>query len=334
MSEAVTVVHAGLGPIGAGLARLVAERPELRIVGAADLDPAKEGRDLGEITGLREPLGIVVGANLEAVLKQTQPRVVVQATGSALDQVAPQLESAIRAGARVVSTCEEMAFPYQRHPELAARLDALAKEHGVAILGTGVNPGYAMDALPLMLTAACQRVERVVVTRIQDASDRRLPLQKKVGAGMAVDEFRRKAQDGSVRHVGLPESALLIADTLGWQLERVDDRIDPVVAERTTRSDFIEVPPGGVLGVHQVLSARSAGREVIRLELKMHLGVENPRDEVVIEGFPPIHVVVQGGFKGDPVTAAVVVNAITSVMAAAPGLKTMRDVPLVHGSGV
>jgi hypothetical protein len=334
MREPVTVVHVGLGPIGAGLARLVAERPNLRIVGAADRDPAKAGRDLGEIIGLREPLGVHVGADLTAVLEETRSQVVVHATGSALDQVAPQLETAIRAGARIVSTCEELVFPYQRHPELAQRLHALAQEHGVAILGTGVNPGYAMDTVPLLLSAACQRVERVVVTRIQNASDRRLPLQQKVGAGMTVEEFRKEAEEGSVRHVGLRESALLIADTLGWKLDGIEDSIDPVLAERTTRSQYIEVQPGRVLGVHQVLSARSDGREVIRLELKMHLGVDDPRDEVKIDGFPPIHAVVQGGFKGDPVTAAIVVNAISSVMAAQPGLLTMRDLPLMHGVGV
>lgn len=334
MSEPTRIVHVGLGPIGASLARLASQRPGLKIVGAVDVDTEKIGRDVGEVAGLPEPFGVTVASDLSAVLAETRPRVVVHATSSALARVASQIETAIRAGARVVSTCEELAFPYQSHPDLAEYLDTLAKEHGVAVLGTGVNPGFAMDTLPLAITAVCQGVEHVTVMRVQEAGNRRLPLQLKIGAGMTVDEFRQRADEGTVRHVGLIQSALMIADTLGWELEEFDETINPVIARQTERSQYLEVPPGRVTGVHQVLSARSGGQEVMRLELLMHLGADHPRDEVQIRGVPPLHVIAQGGLPGDPATAAIVINAIPRVLAARPGLLTMRDVPLVHSVAI
>ena len=334
MSEPIRIVHVGLGPIGASLARLATERPGLKIVGAIDIDAEKIGRDVGQVAGLSRPIGVTVASDLSAVLAETRPDVVVHATSSSLARVAPQLETAIRAGARVVSTCEELAFPQHRHPELVEQLDGLAKEHGVAVLGTGVNPGFAMDTLPLAISAVCQGVEHVTVRRVQEAGNRRLPLQLKIGAGMTVDEFRKQAEAGTVRHVGLTESALMIADTLGWTLEGIDETIDPVVATHAVRSQYLEVPAGRVTGVHQVLKARSRGREVIRLDLRMHLGTDNPRDEVEIRGVPPLHLVARGGLPGDPATAAIVINAIPRVVEARAGLLTMRDVPVVHSVAI
>jgi 4-hydroxy-tetrahydrodipicolinate reductase len=334
MTQPTRIVHIGLGPIGASLARLAAERPGLKIVGAVDVDAEKIGRDLSEVVGLSEPTGVSVGADFAATLAETRPELVVHATSSSLARVMSQLETAIRAGVGVVSTCEELAFPFQSNGELAEQLDRLAKEHGVAVLGTGINPGFAMDTFPLAMTAVCQGVEHVTVRRVQEAGNRRLPLQLKVGAGMTVDEFRKQAEAGTVRHVGLAESAQMIADTLGWALDGIDQTIEPVIATQTVRSQYLEVPPGRVTGVHQVLTARSGGREVIRLDLRMHIGTDNPRDEVEIRGVQPVHVIAQGGLLGDPATAAIVINAIPRVLDARPGLLTMRDVPLVHSVGL
>src|SRR5260370_38033203 len=97
----------------------------------------------------------------------------------------------------------------------------MAKKAKVALLATGVNPGFGMDALPIMMTAVCERVDRVVVNRVQDARIRRLPFQQKIGAGLTTEQFQKKADDGSVRHVGLTESIAMIADAPGWTLDRI-----------------------------------------------------------------------------------------------------------------
>ena len=328
------IVHYGLGPIGAGIARVAAGRADLQIVGAIDVDPSKVGQDVGDVVGLGKKLGILVSADAESVLDSTRPEVVIHATGSHLAQVAPQLRQVIAAGACLVSTCEELSFPFETAPEIAADLDRLAKEHGVALLGTGINPGFAMDTLPLAMTAVSQRVESVHVLRRQDAAQRRLPLQRKVGAGLSVVEFEERVRSGSVRHVGLPESVYALAHGLGWRIERLDDQIEPVIAKQETRSAEIVVARGQVLGVRQVAKGIVDGRPAITLELQMYLGAENPHDRIVVEGVPRIDVAVNEGTHGDLATAAILVNAISSLLRAQPGLRIMEDLPLVHYNGL
>ncbi len=324
------VVHYGLGPIGAGIARLIAGRPDLQIVGAIDVDPDKVGRDVGLVIGLPNELGIQVSADAPGVLRATRPDVVILATGSELARVASQIRQAIAVGASVVSTCEELSYPFDTHPELAQELDRLARGQGVVVLGTGVNPGFAMDTLPLALTAVSQRVDAVRVRRRQDAARRRLPLQRKIGAGLAPAEFAEQARDGRVGHVGLLQSVQAIAHGLGWRLDRIEQEITPVLAAVETRTDALVIPAGHVLGVRQTARGVVGGRVLIALELEISIGAEDPRDQVVIEGLPRIDVVVNEGTHGDLATAAIVVNVMNHLRHVAPGLRIMADLPLVH----
>jgi 4-hydroxy-tetrahydrodipicolinate reductase len=191
----IRVIHFGLGPIGCGIVRVVAARPDYQIVGAIDIDPAKAGKDLGEIVGLARKLGVKVSGDAAKALK-TKAEVVVHCTGSYLAKVEPQLSAIMRANHNVVSTCEELAEPWS-HGAVAKRIDGLAKKSKVAILGTGINPGFMMDTLPLTLTSICQQVKGVRVSRIVDAAGRREPLQRKIGTGLSVEDFNRKRGEGN-----------------------------------------------------------------------------------------------------------------------------------------
>ncbi|MBC8163598.1 MAG: dihydrodipicolinate reductase [Roseiflexaceae bacterium] len=325
---ATRVICYGLGPIGQGIARLALSRPSITVVGAVDLDPAKVGRDLGEVLG-GPPLGVLVSERISA-LATANADVVLHATGSALARVSGQLTEIMALGADIVSTCEELSYPWTTQPQLAAELDTAARRAGVTILGTGVNPGYAMDALPLMLTAPCASVEAVRVLRIVDAARRRGPLQKKVGAGLSPAAFAAQVAAGTVRHVGLPESLHMLATSLGWQLDRTDDQIEAIIAEREIVTEFAHVLPGQVAGVRQIASGLRAGKELLRLELRMYVGAPNPQDTIEIDGNPPIKLTIEGGLHGDIATAAMVINAVASVAHAVPGLASMADAPLVH----
>ena len=325
---ATRVVCYGLGPIGLGIARLAASRPNVQIVGAIDIDLRKKGRDFGELMG-GQPINVHVSDD-HAVLERSKPDVVLHATGSSLAQVAPQLHEIIARGVSVISTCEELSFPWTAQPQLAADLDAAARRAGVTLLGTGINPGYAMDALPLMLTAPCTRVQAVRVRRVVDAAQRRGPLQQKIGAGLSPETFAQKVQEGTVRHVGLPESLHMLTTSLGWRLDRSENTIEPVLADELITTDFVSVQPGQVAGVRQVASGFIGDREVLRLELRMYLGAPDPQDTVEIDGEPPVRMTIQGGLHGDYATAAMVVNAIPSVRRAGAGLASMADIPLVH----
>jgi hypothetical protein len=323
------VVCYGLGPIGLGIARLALARPGIEIVGAIDVDPQKAGRDLGELLG-DTAIGVPISTDAAATLNATRPAVVLHATSSALAAVVPQLIQIAEAGANVVSTCEELAYPWTAHPQLAAELDAAARRAGVTLLGTGVNPGYAMDALPLMLTAPCAAVRAVRVLRIVDAGRRRGPLQRKVGAGLTVEQFNSGVRAGTIRHVGLPESLHMLATSLGWQLDRSTDTIEPVIADQRITTEFVAVEPGQVAGVRQVARGFVGEREAISLELRMYVGAPDPQDTVEIDGEPPVRMTVAGGLHGDIATAAIVINAIPSAVRAGAGLASMADAPLVH----
>jgi 4-hydroxy-tetrahydrodipicolinate reductase len=325
----IRVVCYGLGPIGLGIARLALARPGIEVVGAIDLDPEKTGRDLGALAG-GAASGVIVGSDAMAVLKATRPDVVLHATSSSLAKVTSQLLQIAEGGAHVVSTCEELAYPWTAQPQLAAELDAAARRAGVTLLGTGVNPGYAMDALPLMLTAPCAAVRGVRVLRVVDAAKRRGPLQRKVGAGLTPEQFEARVKEGLVRHVGLPESLHMLATRLGWQLDRMDDTIAAVLAEQPITTDYVKVVSGQVAGVRQVARGFIGGREVLNLELRMYVGAPDPQDTVEIDGDPPVRMRIDGGLHGDVATAAIVINAASSVTRSAPGLASMAEIPLVH----
>jgi hypothetical protein len=331
MTNKIRTIHYGLGSIGSGIARLAAQRAGLEIVGGIDVDEQKVDRDMGEVIGLGQPLGLRVSSNSAAVLSHPEADVVLHSTGSYVEQVHPQLVEIIEAGLNVVSTCEELAYPQAQYPALAEELDTLAQKHAVTVLGTGVNPGFAQDAIAIAASGVCQDVKHIKVTRIVEAGERRLQLQRKVGAGLTVAEFEEKAAKREIRHVGLEESATMVAHALGWQLDKVEETIEPVVAEKPLKSQFVEVKEGQVSGIHQVARGFKGGQELIVLHLYMHIGAENPGDSVVIEGTPDIELTIKG-IHGDLATAAMAVNAVPKVVNAPPGLVTMKDLPLVCAS--
>jgi len=230
VKKKIRAIQYGVGPIGASIVRLMREKQAIEIIGAIDTDPSKLGRDLGEVVGAKDaPWGVIVSAEAKEVLEQNAD-VVIHSTSSSLRQVTEQLLLCLEAESCIVSTCEELSYPFRTHPDLAAKLDAAAKEWGVALVGTGVNPGFVMDKLVVTLAAVSQRIEHAKALRVVDASKRRLPLQKKIGAGMSVDEFRAKVAEGSIKHVGLPESVAMVADSLNLPVEQITETIEPKVA--------------------------------------------------------------------------------------------------------
>lgn len=329
MVEKIRAVQYGCGPIGCSVAKLASQRRDIELVGAIDIDKDKVGKDLGEVVGLDKPLGVTISDDTDAVLSQTKPDIVLHTTSSWLKKVSEQLAGIIRAGINIVSTTEELSFPWRKEPGLAAEIDKLAKEHKVTVLATGINPGFLMDTWPLTMTAVCQEVKQVRVARIQDASPRRLPFQKKIGAGCTLEEFKKLVDTGTLRHVGLAESIAMIAAGLGWELDDIRDEIEPIVAESEVRSQYLTVKPGQAAGVKQIGRGLSGGREVITLDFQAYLGAKESYDAVYITGTPNMEVVIKGGTHGDIATAAMVVNATRRVVEAPPGLVTMKDMPLV-----
>jgi 4-hydroxy-tetrahydrodipicolinate reductase len=321
--QPITVAQYGIGPIGAEIARLLLTKPWIRVVGAVDIDPEKLGKDLGTIIGLGREVGVRVTNELEG-----KPDVVCHSTGSRLREVAGQLQSILERGSHVVSTCEELSFPLDL--DLREQLQHVARAANVALLGTGVNPGFVMDKLPLTITSVCQEVKSVEIIRIQNASTRREPLQRKVGAGMSVDEFRAAVGAGRIKHMGLKESLMMVGNGLGVEFDSVsEERIEPIVAEREVVTQYLKVAPGQVAGVHQTIYGK--GRVNVSLELRMYVGAEDvAADKVIVRGVPDVEMTIKDGVHGDRATAAMVVNAIPRIMQARCGVLTMDDIPVSY----
>ena len=319
--QPVTVAQYGIGPIGAEIARLLLTKKWVRLAGAVDIDPNKAGKDVGEVIGLGRSAGVTVTPSL-----QGRPDVICHSTGSRLRDVAPQLRALLEAGCHVVSTCEELSFPLDA--ALREELQQVARANNVTLLGTGVNPGFVMDKLPLTVTSVCQDIQSVEIVRIQNASTRREPLQRKVGAGMTTEEFRAAVDAGKIKHMGLKESLMMVGNGLGVEFEEVsEETIEPIVATREIVTQYLKVAPGQVAGVHQTIFGR--GRINVSLELRMYVGAEDvAADRVVVRGTPDVEMEIKGGIHGDRATAAMVVNAIPRVISARPGVLTMDDIAI------
>jgi hypothetical protein len=330
MTDKIRVIQYGLGPIGSAVARHAVDRAGLELVGGIDIDPTKAGKDVGEVIGLDRHLGFTVTEALApaGALAQPQADVALHTTSSYLDVFKTQILELLEAGLDIVSTAEELSFPWLDHPAEAAEIDAAAKRAGRTVLGTGVNPGFIMDSLPLGLTAICQQVDHIGVTRVINASARRGPFQAKVGSGLTVEEFNARMAAGRMGHVGLPESMGMVFDTLGKDLVRYESAVEPMVAQQWTKTDHVEVQPGQVRGLQQIARGYSDEGEFMVLTFIAALEAGDDGDTIEITGKPNLEVKLKGT-NGDLATVAIAVNAVRRVREAPPGLITMRDLPIV-----
>lgn len=319
------VVSVGFGPVGAAIAKVALSRgSQIDLIGAVDSDPKLAGNDVGALVGLGKSTGITVQSDGLELYRSAD--IVLHATTSFLSRAKPQLLEFCNAGIDVVSTCEELSYPWYNHAEIATELDSVAKKNGVTLLGTGVNPGFVLDALAVTLSGACQSISEVRATRILDATKRRLPFQMKIGIGLSVEKFDESVKTGKFGHVGLPESLALTCASLGVEVDRIDQRIVPKIAESPVRTEhFGTVEKGKVIGLVQDGSAFARGRRIASYHIEMYAGATDPRDEIAFTGVPNISLQIPGGTPGDIATAAIIVNSIPRVIDSRPGLVTVKD---------
>ena len=307
----VKVVLCGLGAIGTEILKYLNERSHF-IVGVVDSDPEKVGKTVAELTGL--PLGVRVSSSL-ADVPVLEADAAVFSTKSRVSDIIEDLAKAASAGLDVVTTSEEMAYPEFAGAEAAKSLDALAREKGVTVVGVGVNPGFVMDWVPAVVASATKSPRSIHVVRSVDVSRRRRQLQLKTGVGMPRAKFEKELQEGRLGHVGLLESAHLIALSLGEKLEGLKQGVFPVLGGE----DY-------VMGVRQFAEGR-AGACQIRLDLEMSI-TSADFDVIEVKGEPDLKVRFEKGVFGDSATVALVVHALERVGSARPGLLTVLDLPL------
>lgn len=325
----VRVAVYGLGPIGMLIAKSIVERSELQLVAAFEIDPSKVGKDLGELLGLSKKLNLTVSNESSAteILRKKDVDIVLHSTSSYLDKIYPQIVKCIEAGVDLISTSETLVNPWYRYPELASKIDEMAKEQNVSILGAGVNPGFIFDTLPILMTSVCTKVSSLRVVRSLDASKRRFSFQKKYGLSLSIEEFKQKMEKGEITaHVGYAESIDLVASALGIKLTNIVEGQEPIVAKEHLKTQYFDIIPGRVSGVHGYGIGYVKEKEFIRVDLFAEVGREE-FEEIAIDGVPPVKWR-SSGIAGDIATAAIVVNLIPKVLEARAGLLKITDISL------
>lgn len=331
MNDRIRVVQWGLGAMGRGIARLVTDKDGLELVGAIDVNPDLTGRDLGEVLGT-DRLGVTVTDDPASVLDAARVDVVTMATTSWVRDQIDDLGTVLTAGINVVSIAEEMACPEAQNPDLARRIDDLARRHGVSAVGVGVNPGFVLDHLVVALTAGSQEVTHVEARRVNDLSPYGETVLRTQGVGTTPEQFRAGVADGTiVGHVGFPESVRLVSDALGLGVDSVEQHIEPIVATVARTAHDRTVEPGQVAGCNHTAVGRCGDREVIRLihPQQVDPGAEGLEtgDHVTITGTPTISMTISPEIAGGTATAGICVNTIPRVVAADPGLVRVIDLP-------
>ena len=253
--------------------------------------------------------------------------VAVHATTAFAREALPQIEELIRAGLDVVTICQELVFPVEERVAVAARLDAVAKRAGKTVVAAGVNPGWVLDVLPIAASLGCVDVRDVNCRRIVDFSPYGRDEMAHIGAGLTKDEFEAGARAGRIGHIGLLESAALVAASLELEVTRWNQTKEPLIASRLHATKSTSVPPGRVRGfVQRVSGWDEADREVVGFEM---LGLLDPcpedpvmGDEIRIGARPDVDLSIRSALaqRGGEATAGVASNLIGPVLAAEPGL--------------
>jgi len=333
MKKGIQVVVLGTGQMGTGVIKLLLEKKGIRLAGAYSKRKERSGMDVGEAIGLDKKLGVSLTNDLPTLLKEEKPEMVIQCTCSRVTEAFPEIETALNAGANVISIAEEMSYPAYGSPDLAAKIDALAKKNGVTVLGTGINPGFVLDLLVIALSGVCFHVDSITARRVNDLSPYGPSVLTTQGVGITPEEFHAGVADGSVvGHFGFPESISMIAKALGWEIERIEETREPIVSDVKRETEFVKIEPGLTAGCKHTGIGYMGGKPVITLihpqQVHPHLAGVTTGDYIDIEGVPGVSFSGSPEIPGGVGTEALAVNMIPQVIRALPGLATMADLPV------
>lgn len=339
--EKIRVIQWATGAVGAEMVKIMAERPGFEVVGAIVHHPEKAGRDLGEVVRLGRPLGVLTSANPQELFSRVRADLVLHATAADLQANVVDIHSCVEAGLDVI-TVSGLSYPWRRHPRVARQLDEAAQAQGVTILGTGINPGYLLDLLPVVLSGLCTRVDRIYMRRVSEMGHYdSVPVLQSVGIGLSPEEFQRRSREGNLLLGELfLEVVDMVAAALGWELTKTEVSQEPILARRPRRTACMEIPAGMTCGVRVVLRGKVDEETVIVLEEPMLVDIDPAEDSLEygttlrIEGDPTLEMTLRDNICHNVAraTATVAVNAIPHVLAAPPGLTSMLELPPIPPS--
>ncbi len=323
----INILQIGFGPLGIQIGKYIAQKENVRTTAVVDIEAKLLGKSLDSIDG-KLPSNIYVFNDLKVAIEslEQKPDVAIITTVSSLKKLIPQIEDVAAFGIPVISTCEELSYPWKLQPEISQQIDTICTKNNIACLGTGVNPGFLMDYLPSVMSSVCKDIEMITVERIQDATPRRIPFQKKIGAGLTIEAFKQREKEGTLRHVGLQESMYLLASSIGFELDKVTESLNPVIADKPIETKDLSINKNDARGVEQIAYGYKNGVCKIKMHFKAAIGEARSYDKVTIKGTPSFSSEIDGGINGDIATCAIAINCINSVLKAPSGLHTMADI--------
>ena len=322
----IKVMQIGFGPLGVQIAKFIANKSTIKTVAVVDNDLDLYNRKINEISSELDDNIYISNSINEALLGISEkPDVAIITTVSNLKQIYNQIEEVVKHNINVISTCEELSYPWETDPVLSERLNDICKQNNVACLGTGVNPGFLMDYLPSVLSTLCNKINKIKICRAQDASSRRISFQKKIGAGLSLNEFKNKQNEGTLRHVGLTESLHLLANSVNFTLDKVTETLKPVICESDLNGS-INIKKGEARGVEQVACGYLNNEVVIEMHFKAAIGEAHSFDKIEVDGIPSFVSEIEGGINGDIATCSIAINSVKSILKANPGFHTMSDI--------
>ncbi|MCR4417954.1 MAG: hypothetical protein WHV63_08565 [Ignavibacteria bacterium] len=325
MVAKIKVIVAGLGEIGLQTCELILQKKSLELLAAVDIDPVKSNKDLGKILK-KKNINIKVYNDLKTAVSELKPEVTILTSKSQLNEIANDIFICIEHHSSVISSCEELLFPFEKHKKLSEEIDIKAKENFVHVLGTGVNPGFVMDTLPVFLTSVCKDIQSIKITRVVDLNKRRKNLQTKVGLGLTKSEFNKLVRLQKLGHIGLMESAQFLNYFLKLGAKKFTEKVEPILADRKIKTKYFEINKGDVVGLNHSIIGKSATKKLIELQLIFRADTKEDFDEILIDGTPPINLKIENGISGDLATVAMMVNSIPNLLHARYGLITMKDI--------
>ncbi len=334
--ENVKVVIWGFGAMGSGMAKMLLKKKGVEIVGVCDKDPAKVNKSMYECLNAErgERPEVIIKEDIEEVIREKCADIALLATDSFTSKAFDKIKFTLENKINVISTAEEMAYPQAQSPELSEKIDKIARENGVSVLGTGINPGLIMDLLVVMLTGACEEVEHIEAERVNNLSPFGPAVMEEQGVGLTVEDFKKGDKEGKVAgHVGFHESIRMITDAIGWKLDgQISQSKEPIVSNVYRKAPYAEVEKGNVAGVRMLGDGVVDGEKKVEMihpqQVEPQLEGVDTGDYIRIKGNPDVNMSIKPEVPGGIGTIAMCVNMIPQVINADPGLKTMLDLPV------
>lgn len=333
MVAKIKIVIWGFGAMGAGMARMLSKKIGVDIVGVCDRHLDRVGKSVGEVLDIDGWRDVVIDGDIMKVLDRVQPDLCLLATDSFTKGAFPKMALLLERGINVITTAEEMAYPRAGEPALAAKLDSMAKANGVTVLGTGINPGMMMDLLVVCLSGCMESLEHVEAKRVNSLSPFGETVMEEQGVGISEADYEDRVAKGNLAgHVGFNESVHMIADAVGWQVEKFEQQMAPIITAVDRKSPYGFAPAGHLAGINMTGQGYVDGGVKIDMihpqQIEPEMAGTHTGDYIRLKGTPPVSMAITPEVDGGIGTIAICVNMIPHVLNARAGLKTMIDLPV------